>query len=55
MVLGLDLEWTVGEIREDMLAQVRQSLTQTGAAMGSLPGGITKVEHLDYEIRSSLA
>ncbi len=55
MVLGLDLEWTVGDIREDMLAQVRQSLTQTGAAMGSLPGGITKAEHLDYEIRSSLA
>ncbi|MBC8505633.1 MAG: AAA family ATPase [Anaerolineales bacterium] len=55
MVLGLDLEWTVGDIREDMLAQVRQSLTQTGAAMGALPGGITKAEHLDYEIRSSLA
>ncbi|MBT3389640.1 MAG: AAA family ATPase [Chloroflexi bacterium] len=55
MVLGLDLDWTVGDIREDMLSQVRQSLTQTGAAMGALPGGITKAEHLDYEIRSSLA
>ncbi len=55
MVLGLNLDWTVGDIREDMLAQVQQSLTQTGAAMGSLPGGITKAEHLDYEIRSSLA
>ena len=55
MVLGLVLDWTVGDIREDMLAQVRQSLTQTGAAMGALPGGITKAEHLDYEIRSSLA
>ncbi len=55
MVLGLDLDWTVGDIREDMLHQVRASLTQTGAAMGALPGGITKAEHLDYEIRSSLA
>ena len=26
MVLGLDLDWTVGDIREDMLAQVKQSL-----------------------------
>jgi CO dehydrogenase nickel-insertion accessory protein CooC1 len=25
MVLGLDLEWTVGDIREDMLAQVKSS------------------------------
>lgn len=55
MVLGLALDWTVGDIREDMLAQVRESLTQSGAAMGALPGGITKAEHLDYEIRSSLA
>lgn len=54
MVLGLDLDWTVGDIREDMLAQVQKSLTQTGAAMGTLPGGVTKVEHLDYQIRSSL-
>ncbi|MBM3144636.1 MAG: hypothetical protein FJ010_06625 [Chloroflexi bacterium] len=55
MVLGLDLEWTVGDIREDMLTQVRNSLMQSGAAMGSLPGGVTKAEHLDFEIRSSLA
>lgn len=27
MVLGLDLEWTVGEIREGLLEQVQQSLT----------------------------
>lgn len=54
MVLGLDLDWTVGDIREDMLAQVQKSLTQTGAAMGTLPGGVTKVEHLDYQIRSTL-
>ena len=55
MVLGLDLEWTVGEIREDLLAQVKQSLTAGGAAMGTLPGGVTKRDYLDYQIRSSVA
>ena len=51
MVLGLDLEWTVGDIREDMLSQVKTSLTAGGAAMGALPGGVSKHEYLDYEIR----
>lgn len=55
MVLGLDLDFTVGEIREDMLHQVKESLTQGGAAMGGLPGGISKREYLEYHIRSSLA
>jgi CO dehydrogenase maturation factor len=55
MVLGLELEWTVGDIREDMLNQVKTSLTTGGAAMGSLPGGVSKHDYLDYEIRSSLA
>lgn len=55
MVLGLDLGWTVGDIREDMLNQVKTSLTASGAAMGALPGGISKHDYLDYEIRSSLA
>ena len=55
MVLGLDLEWTVGDIREDMLGQVKQSLLGSGAAMGALPGGVSKREYLDYHIRSSLA
>ena len=55
MVLGLDLEWTVGDIREDMLSQVKNSLAQGGAAMGTLPGGISKREYLDYQIRSSLS
>jgi CO dehydrogenase maturation factor len=55
MVLGLDLEWTVGDIREDMLAQVKQSLVAEGAAMGALPGGVAKRDYLDYQIRSSLA
>jgi len=55
MVLGLDLDWTVGDIREDMLTQVKTSLTAGGAAMGALPGGVSKHDYLDYEIRSSLA
>jgi CO dehydrogenase maturation factor len=55
MVLGLDLEWTVGDIREDMLAQVKLTLVDGGAAMGGLPGGISKREYLEYHVRSSLA
>lgn len=55
MVLGLDLDWTVGDIREDLLVQVKDSLTAGGAAMGSLAGGMTKRDYLDYEVRSSLA
>ncbi|MCA9959826.1 MAG: AAA family ATPase, partial [Anaerolineales bacterium] len=35
MVLGLDLEWTVGDIREGMLSKVKESLLAGGAAMGS--------------------
>jgi len=54
MVLGLDLDWTVGDIRENLLDQVQSSLNSGGAAMGSLPGGISKREYLDYQIRSSL-
>lgn len=55
MVLGLDLDFTVGEIREDMLQQVKSSLAEGGAAMGGLPGGISKREYLEYHVRSSLA
>jgi CO dehydrogenase maturation factor len=55
MVLGLELDWTVGEIREGMLAQVKDSLTVGGAAMGTMPGGVSKRDYLDMEIRSSLA
>lgn len=54
MVLGLDLEWTVGDIREGMLEEVQKSLLQSGAAMGSMPGGATKQEYLDYEVRTSI-
>ncbi len=55
MVLGLDLEWTVGDIREDMLEQVKSSLTNGGAAMGTMPGGTNKRDYLDYHIHSALA
>ncbi len=55
MVLGLDMDWTIGDIREDMLAQVKKSLTAGGATMGSLPGGISKREHLEYQVRASLS
>lgn len=55
MALGLDLEWTVGDIREGLLDQVQSSLAQGGAAMGTLPGGISKREYLDYQIRSSIS
>ena len=55
MVLGLELDWTVGDIREGMLDQVKSSLLAGGAAMGTLPGGVSKRDYLDYQIRSSLA
>jgi CO dehydrogenase maturation factor len=55
MVLGLELDWTVGDIREDMLVQVKSSLMGGGAAMGALPGGVTKHDYLEYKIRGSLA
>ena len=55
MVLGLDLEWTVGDIREDMLTQVKSSLLGGGAATGALPGGVNKRDYLDYHVHSALA
>jgi CO dehydrogenase maturation factor len=55
MVLGLELDWTVGDIRENLLSEVKNSLLASGAAMGTLPGGVTKRDYLDYQIRSSLA
>jgi CO dehydrogenase maturation factor len=55
MALGLDLEWTVGDIREDLLVQVKSSLTAGGAAMGALQGGISKRDYLDYQVRSSVS
>jgi CO dehydrogenase maturation factor len=55
MVLGLDLDWTVGDIREDMLQQVKSSLTNGGAAMGVMEGGMNKRDYLDYHVQSALA
>ncbi|MFN2198031.1 MAG: AAA family ATPase [Anaerolineales bacterium] len=55
MVLGLDLEWTVGDIREDLLGQVKESLLAGGAAMGTISGGMTKKDYLDYQVRSSVS
>ena len=55
MVLGLDLEWTIGDIRENILEEVKSSLSASGAAMGTLPGGVTKRDYLDYQIRTSLS
>jgi CO dehydrogenase maturation factor len=54
IALGMELELTIGDIREDMLAQVKSTLTNGGAAMGALPGGVSKRDYLDYQIRSSL-
>lgn len=55
MVLGLELDWTVGEIREGMLAKVKESLGAGGAAMGTLSGGMSKRDYLNYEIQSAMA
>lgn len=54
MVLGVELGWTVGEIREDLLQKVKSSVTAGGAAMGSVAGGMSKHDYLDYEIHSSM-
>ena len=55
MMLGLELDWTVGDIREGLLDEVKTSLVAGGAAMGALPGGVTKREYLDYHIRASMS
>jgi CO dehydrogenase maturation factor len=49
-VLGMELYQTIGEIREDMLDQVQTS----GALAGSMAGGMSKQEYLDYEVQMSL-
>jgi CO dehydrogenase maturation factor len=50
MVLGIETEQTVGRIREDMLDLVQSS----GALAGSMPGGMSKQEYLDYQIQMAL-
>ena len=50
MVMGMKAEQTVGDIREDMLGQVQSS----GALAGSMPGGMSKQDYLDYEVQMAL-
>lgn len=49
-VLGMEVESTIGDIREDMLDQVQAS----SSAAGSMPGGMSKQDYLDYQIRMAL-
>jgi CO dehydrogenase maturation factor len=49
-VLGMELYQTIGEVREEMLEKVQTS----GAMAGSLPGGMSKQEYLDYQVQMSL-
>jgi CO dehydrogenase maturation factor len=55
MVLGLALEWTVGEIREEMLEYVKTSLAQGGPAIDHTSFVPDKSKSLGDQIRSSLA
>jgi CO dehydrogenase maturation factor len=55
MALGLDLESTIGDIREGLLAQVGGGTSGSGSPGGAAPLGMAKSEYLDYEIRSSLS
>lgn len=50
IVLGMEVEQTVGDIREDMLDQVQSS----GALAGAMPGGMSKQEYLDYQVQMAL-
>jgi len=50
MVLGMEVEATVGDIREGMLNLVQSS----GALAGSMPGGMSKQEYLDYQVQMAL-
>jgi CO dehydrogenase maturation factor len=50
LVLGMEMEETVGDIREGMLDLVQTS----GALAGSMPGGMSKQEYLDYQIQLAL-
>ncbi len=50
LVLGMPYEQTVGDIREDMLNLVQTS----GAMAGSMPGGMSKQDYLDYQVQMAL-
>ncbi|MGQ9521124.1 MAG: ATP-binding protein [Anaerolineae bacterium] len=50
LVLGMEVETTVGDIREDMLDLVQSS----GALAGSMPGGMSKQDYLDWQVKMAL-
>lgn len=50
LVLGMKVEQTIGAIREEMLEQVQSS----GALAGAMPGGMSKYDYLDYQVRQAL-
>ncbi len=50
MVLGLELEETVGDIREDALTDIKSTMG-AGALAGGLSSGLSKSDHFDYHIR----
>ena len=55
MVLGIEVEQTVGDIREEMLDLVQGGGSSPGGALaGSLPGGISKQDYLDYHVKLAL-
>jgi CO dehydrogenase maturation factor len=50
MVLGTKIEGSVGDIREEMLDMAQSS----GALAGSMPGGMSKQEYLDYQVQMAM-
>lgn len=55
MVLGLELGLTIGQVRENLLGEIRNSLKYGGAARGTLPGGMTKQDYLNYEVQTAIS
>lgn len=55
LALGMELEWTVADVAEGLMEQVKQTWTAGGAAQGMLPSGMSKREHLDYHVRAALS
>lgn len=49
-ILGLQVESTIGDIREEMLEQVQASYSMAS----SLPGGMSKQDYLDYQVQMAL-
>jgi len=55
VMLGLDFEATVGDIREDLLARVTRGGSAEASSQSGPPVGMAKAEYLDYQIRSSVS